>query len=304
MNTSKPNRSFSAIALASLVALALVLTAITAQAAPRVGTVTIIKGKATVTRQNRKTQKIKVGTPIYQNDNIKTAVGGKLRVVFIDRSIISVGSNSSLTITEYVFSPAKKERAGGIRLAWGKVKCFVNNLTGYRKKKFEVRTNTAVIGVRGTIFLVEYTDAMTKVAAFENAIEVVILESQAVRQVLAGSGVEILPSAQPGEPPTVSGPIQLTPELIDALEEGLLNEDLGLTPEEISSARELLENLESLTVSPEGPGMLLQIMPTTTTTTTMGTSTTTTTTARTTTSTTTTTTTTTQPSLPGFPGTP
>ncbi|MDY6852742.1 MAG: FecR family protein, partial [Thermodesulfobacteriota bacterium] len=174
MDTSKRINALVLGALIILTAGFFLLSPASAQAASKVGTVTVLKGRATITHKGRvKADVIRVGTSVYQFDTIRTQPGGKLRVVFADRSIISVSSNSSLTISEYVYSPAKKVRSGGLKLLFGKVKCFVNDLMGYRSRKFNVTTSTAVIGVRGTVFLVwVVNDRITRVAAFQNMVEV------------------------------------------------------------------------------------------------------------------------------------
>ena len=74
-----------------------------------------------------------------------------------------------MIIDQYVFAPKEKQRTSRLKLMWGKVKCFVNDMTGYKEKKYSITTNTAIIGVRGTVFVVwQLDDGSTRVAAFEN----------------------------------------------------------------------------------------------------------------------------------------
>lgn len=145
--------------IALLFIIFLLVPSISEAKAKRVGAVTVVKGKAVITHKYswRKTR-IKLGTPIYLNDRIRTDKNAKVRIVFIDQSIISIGSKSALIINEYVFQPKKKKRSSRLRLLWGKTKCYVNDFVGYRDRKFNVATSTTIVGVRGTVFLVWIMD--------------------------------------------------------------------------------------------------------------------------------------------------
>ncbi|MEE9555915.1 MAG: FecR family protein, partial [Candidatus Adiutricales bacterium] len=164
---------------------------------------------------------MRLGTPIYQNDRIRTENRAKVRIVFVDQSIISIGSKSALTISEYVFNPKQKIRSTRLRLLWGKVKVYANDFMGFRKKKFAVATNTTIVGVRGTVFLVWIVnDQITRVVAFQNEVEVasrfapdeyIVLKPNQMTQVLAGEA--------PAQP------MMVTPEQLKELQEGLLVED-------------------------------------------------------------------------------
>ncbi|MEW5723763.1 MAG: FecR domain-containing protein [Thermodesulfobacteriota bacterium] len=192
-------------------------------AAAKVGTVTRVEGKVTVTRAGVKAQEVKVGAPVYLNDTFQTDAAGKARIVFIDQSIISVGPSSSLTITEYVFKPKQQERSSTLKLLFGKVKCFVNDYTGYKKKKFNVTTNTAVIGVRGTVFVVVVNpDGSTSVYCFQNEVFAQTAGRPGDFVIVVENMSTLIES---GQLPTE--PIPLTPEGKQLLEEGLFD----VTPE-------------------------------------------------------------------------
>ena len=263
----------------------LVWPSLSSAATPRVGTVTKIEGKAFVTRQGEaKALPLMLGTPIHLLDRIKSEANAQLRITFIDQSIISVGSNSALTINEYVFRPEQQERSSGIHLLWGKVKCYVNDFTGYRNQKFNVSTNTSIVGVRGTVFLVWIVNnQITRVASFKNEIEVRgVFDTSQFVVVAPNMITDILSGKAP------SKPVLMTAEQLQELQQGLLAEDQ---------------------VGPGGPTPTTQpggaTTEGTTSTSSSTTSETTTTTTSTTTSTTTTsTTTTTNPVLPLPPGAP
>jgi len=305
----------------------------------KIGSATVVKGRVWVTREKEfKSERVKLGTPLYQNDRVRTEDKSNVRIVFMDQSIISIGSKSALTITEYVFDPDKKVRTSRLRLMWGKVKVYANDFMGFRQKKFAVSTNTTIVGVRGTVFLVWIVDdTITKVVSFANEVEVadrfapeeyVVLQPNQMIEVLAGESV------------TQQQPFLVTEEQLKILQEGLLDEDqqttlttVGTTTEGETTEGETTDGSTTSAETSEGSTTAAETTqgsttaaettagtttsPTTTTTTSTSTTTTTTTTTSTTTSTTSTTSTsstlpvwpsppTTQPltQLPGFPSTP
>ena len=184
---------------------------------------------------------------------------------------------ASLTITEYVFSPKKKKRSGKIRLLWGKVKCFVNDYTGYREKKFNVTTNTAIIGVRGTVFVVVMNpDGSMTVAAYDNDLFVQTAGMEGDFVILVeGTTFDIKKGELPGDPR------KLTPRDKQLLDKGLFS----VTPDGtiVTNDGRIIFDATTTTY-----GTTTSTSTTSTTTTTTSTTTTTTTTSTTTTSTTTT----------------
>ena len=191
----------------------------------QVGSVSVLEGRASVIRAGTsRTEALQVGSSLYQNDTIKTEAGGKLRVLFMDQSVISVASNTSLTITEYVFNPQEQVRSGGVKLLWGKVKCFVNDFLGYKSKKFNVQTDTAVIGVRGTVFLVwKVNDEITRAAAFQNEVTVANV-ARPDEYVILGPGMmsQVVGRARPTYPSKVDL------KIYQLLHEGFLPVDMAM----------------------------------------------------------------------------
>jgi hypothetical protein len=89
--------------------------------------------------------------PILWKDILWTGSGGRMRAMLNDGSIISVGPESILTVTEY----NEHTQQSAFQLNYGKVRAQVVKMTR-PDSRFEIRTNTAVCGVLGTD---EYVDA-------------------------------------------------------------------------------------------------------------------------------------------------
>jgi len=72
-----------------------------AQSEP-VGDVTLNTGENYVTRSDGTEVALAVGTAIFQQDTVYVGPGGEAVLTFIDRTILSLGAESALTIDELV----------------------------------------------------------------------------------------------------------------------------------------------------------------------------------------------------------
>lgn len=138
------NRPFAFVLCALLPSLALA----------SVGRVTALEGQAW-RDHGGDPQTLGVGTAIEQGDTLRVGETGKLKIQLEDGSEFALDAGSLLEINEAVFQGDARSFLGMLRvgrmLTWVKKK-----LTG-SKAKFEVGTERAVAGVRGTIFAVEVT---------------------------------------------------------------------------------------------------------------------------------------------------
>lgn len=121
----------------------------------KVGSVLAIKGTAMVRRSGDwDPVRLKVKDPVYLKDDLTTGDGSKLKILMNDESILTLGQNSRLAVSEYKFLPETKERRSIFKLAKGALRSLVSKLSA-AGNVFEVHTPTAVAGARGTINLVQ-----------------------------------------------------------------------------------------------------------------------------------------------------
>ncbi len=116
---------------------------------PEAGKVTREVPKGTVDRQG-KTLPLVVNDPVDWNDDIKTQDKGRLQITLTDGSVLSVGSRSEMKIVKHDAQTQQTD----IELTSGSVKADVKKIT-QTSGHFVVHTQTAVIGVVGTTFLVK-----------------------------------------------------------------------------------------------------------------------------------------------------
>ncbi|MDB5619898.1 FecR domain-containing protein [Tardiphaga sp.] len=112
--------------------------------AQQVGTASAVNPAAT---SNMRT--ITIGASIAHKERIQTQAGGSVQLLFIDKTSMTIGPNSDLTIDEYVFDP--KANTGKLAATLGKGALrFVGGQISHNGEA-EVKTASAVIGIRGGI---------------------------------------------------------------------------------------------------------------------------------------------------------
>jgi len=127
-----------------------------------VGKVTLLQGKATRTpKGGTAAVALKEGSEIELGDTLVT-VGEKsdMKITLNDESLLMVGQNSTLRIEEAQFEGLER-RAFSARLVLGKVWAKVTKAVSGSEAKFEVTTDRAVAGVRGTVFRVDATKLLS-----------------------------------------------------------------------------------------------------------------------------------------------
>ncbi|MDQ7002495.1 MAG: FecR family protein [Ghiorsea sp.] len=89
---------------------------------------------------------------VFRNDSIITGSRGRVKVMMRDGSKIYIGAKSRISLRQYTMKKDKLFSAT-INMLWGKARFFINKLTT-KNASFKVNTPTAVLGVRGTEFIV------------------------------------------------------------------------------------------------------------------------------------------------------
>src|SRR5260370_19646699 len=121
--------------------------------------------------------------PLYWQDTVRTESGGRIRIGLLDGSILNVGSQSSLTITQH--DPATQQTQ--LELTYGRIRAKAVHIV-QPGGNFKVRTPVAVIGVVGTKLNVATTDDMTEVICLEDMVRVHNVVDRIVGEVTLHAG--------------------------------------------------------------------------------------------------------------------
>jgi hypothetical protein len=209
-DTREVRGTFAKTTLFCLVLLWVALGAGLVAAAPEpVGRVDWLQGSVTVEREGV-TGPATVGDPVYLHDKWQTTNESGAELVFVDESRIRMGPKAFLEITEYVYQPQDKSRNSLISMMAGKARFVVQDLQDYKEKRFRVQTQTAVVGTRGTEFIVviDPLTGSTKVLSIVNEIIFAPLGAPQKYVVLAPNTTSevkpnVLPTAPAVAPPAV-----------------------------------------------------------------------------------------------------
>ena len=162
-------RILAAAALAALLAAA----ALAASAPPAAGTVTFLAGDATrASGAGGRAEKLVVGGAVRAGDTVETKRRTRLELRLADGSVLRLGPSSRAVVSSATFGETVEERNVSAKLLVGKVWANVAKAVG-GDARFEVRTENAVAGVRGTTFRVDAaTDRSVVVKVYSGTVAV------------------------------------------------------------------------------------------------------------------------------------
>jgi len=137
-----------------------------------VGLTTAYDGKVFQTHfEDNAVNQVRLATPVYMNDRLKTDSSSKATFTFDDKSTLTLSENSVVNITKHIYDPEKDLRQTIVHLSKGTVR-FVVTKGKARGSMFKVITPTATAGVRGTEFVVDVApDGKTNFLVLEGQIE-------------------------------------------------------------------------------------------------------------------------------------
>jgi hypothetical protein len=136
-----------------------------------VGKVAQVEGEATRTASGGTAELLQVGSAIEVGDELSVKPGGNLALLLTDESTLVLAGGSLLKIDEATFSGLDRQSFSA-RLRLGKVWAKVKKAMAGSSAKFDITTDQAVAGVRGTTFQVELQGEETSVEVEEGLVEV------------------------------------------------------------------------------------------------------------------------------------
>ena len=115
-----------------------------------IGTITLLEGEAFVKR-GEETLRLNISDSISNNDFIETKTNSKVKITFIDNTIITIGKESSLKIEDYFFDSNNKNSAKTeLSVSKGAFHAITGQIGKVNPEKFKLKTKNATIGIRGT----------------------------------------------------------------------------------------------------------------------------------------------------------
>jgi hypothetical protein len=126
-----------------------------------VGQVKTAKGTVHVERDG-KLLPASVGMSIQQSDALVTGADGSVGVTFSDNSLLSTGPNSVLVVDRYSFDSTTHAGRFDASLKKGTLAVVSGKMVKQSPDAMKVRTPAAIMGVRGTEFIVQVDEPAKK----------------------------------------------------------------------------------------------------------------------------------------------
>ena len=142
-----------------VLAAAAVMTTVTPSPllAQEAGHIKVARGGVQVERAGQKTP-ASVGAVVQAGDVVTTGADGSVGITFLDNSLLSAGPNSVLAIDRFAFDSTTHQGSFESSLRKGTLAVVSGKLAKQSPEAMKVKTPAAVLGVRGTEFLVRTGD--------------------------------------------------------------------------------------------------------------------------------------------------
>jgi hypothetical protein len=118
-----------------------------------VASIKSVRGTRSIIRDNAPIAVVN-GTKVFRGDLLKTGPDSSMAIVFRDDTLLSLGPNSELVITEFLFSPAEGKLSFITKLLQGTAACMTGIIGKLSPQSVRFETPVANIGIRGTKFAV------------------------------------------------------------------------------------------------------------------------------------------------------
>ena len=115
-----------------------------------IGSITSLQGQVHVLRNNKALRAFK-SFKLEKQDIIETSKNGSAKMVFKDKTTITLGKNTIFKIEDYLFDNTKKSKSV-FKITSGFFKAISGKIGKVARKNFKLKTINATIGIRGTIF--------------------------------------------------------------------------------------------------------------------------------------------------------
>jgi hypothetical protein len=159
--------------LVVLAILAFQMGPLTDAQADAVGRLTQVEGRVDILRGGQlPATPVKVDDGVQTGDVLRTKSLSKAQITFIDNSTLTISPESRVSIEAYMFDSAQNKRNAVIQLFQGLAHVVVSKVYQSAEPDFAVKTQTAIMGVRGTDFGVRLHPNSSEILNFEGRLQV------------------------------------------------------------------------------------------------------------------------------------
>ena len=125
--------------------------------AAEIGQIKVSNGQVAVERKGESLPG-RVGMRLETSDILKTGADGSVGITMSDNSLLSAGPNSILSLDRFDFDPTSNQGRFDAQLQKGSLAVISGRIAKQSPEAMTVRTPSAILGVRGTEFVVAAND--------------------------------------------------------------------------------------------------------------------------------------------------
>ena len=122
-----------------------------------IGQIKVAKGQVSVERSGQPMPGL-VGTRLQTADTVRTGADGSVGITMYDDSLLSAGPNSMFSLDRYAFDTTTNKGQFDTSLRKGSLAVISGRIAKESPDAMTVRTPSAILGVRGTEFIVKIDD--------------------------------------------------------------------------------------------------------------------------------------------------
>lgn len=119
-----------------------------------IGQIKTLMGTVQLIRNNVE-RPAQAGDLLEEADTIATGTNSSVGITFIDNSRFSIGPNSRIALKQFRFDPTTHDGDFLTEMQHGTLAVISGRIASHSPDAMKVRTPTAILGVRGTKFLVQ-----------------------------------------------------------------------------------------------------------------------------------------------------
>ncbi len=134
---------------------------------------------------NSLNRRMQQGERLVFRQKVRTGAESAASLAFLDDSRLAIGANSQVTLDEFIYQPARNLAQGTLNLVRG----VLRFASGSVKLDLRIKTPSATIGIRGTVFDVLASATLTEVAVRAGS---VLVETPAGTRTVARGEVVVI----------------------------------------------------------------------------------------------------------------
>jgi len=160
----------------------------------KIGVASAVKNQV----QGRNARALAAGSEVFANERIRTGDAATAQLMFLDKTVLSLGPKAELTLDKFVYDPKR----GAGQMVVNAVQGSFRFVTGAQNpNNYSIKTPVATLGIRGTVIDLLVQNGETVVLLVEGAVSIRMTNGQTYQLTKPGTAFIIGANGQ------VKGPV-------------------------------------------------------------------------------------------------